>query len=1203
MSKLNLIVGCGGSGLTTLKTLNRLLVLNPETLPRMSTDIYYLAVDTNAADLEAFEDEIRAQMGDYDPPFIQKVQLSEGVGILNEVVKENFVDPFTGTSRHNTGLDRLRQHWWFDADGNPFDGQLITGNLCDGAGQCPPASYGLAWYNLAEINTKIKQIVDQMVANGYGNKNQLKEMNLAIVAGLAGGTGRGCWSLIMFKIREYLLKEYKVTAPPVGIFFDSSVFDNVANENEGQRTALKVNALTGLSELSCWVRNGSSVKSKRFAYDVPSMKTPWLPSTDVLKVDITLNPNGGTPVSNAYLICGRNGGTAKLDANWQYHEMAGAGLYSMIVNPQLGARQINDNDPINSFGAATFEVDTVHIRSYFETRARRMALDSLANAGESAAAEVDEFLKDNPVVPTSREVEELRPNPQGTILQRAVAALFSSPARRANFSTMETKFTEWSLEEATSNVTTALIPATPTELSEAVRTALHSFAKIDGSGKETGALDGNGLTDAVVKKVLEVFRGKNGQEPSVARVKAFLVTLRARILRAGMNVAELSSQLVKTKVVTTGTADEAMKKTLEVFSKRTLGEILAFWKNIGPFNQAESKQLIAKDVNGEYWGIIPKAILAINLGNLKQAFDQAFTKTIDKIDLLARACDQFRDCCQEASETFALEELEAAGKQAGNSAFEKLFSTPDQIEDTLYGVDNAERFYHRVLRPIFRDPKDMEETIRRESVGKDGVEIKPFDLGEELTAFISKSVEGGLLESLAEGGSDRRRADARAKFVNDLTDEARASVRLSDSFMERHFSFERILDRNREFWNEAIRKTAGSAARFNRLKGLLKRTLGAEPRKDPKRLSAPPQLPPTDELLMTIGMSLVSTCAPWWDAQTAGAHHSILLFVPFVLSADNKKSAGKEKFSRFIREKAPHVPKVTPYGTSDTGSGATLFNYVAFSAAGLKLSDNDIARNEEFQTEPEKQTFLFDKIVSLSNDYADPDVAIWLRRAEDPSGASIFSTESQNKGLGYPLPLLVRDKKLSSFRWKPWLRDDETTAAAAENQAADLMLYALLGTGLTEALGKSLAEKLAPYGWSLPAVVFQEKGQKWLLNRKTFAWDEDEGTAVPNTECEWNKGQLLCTSACNLDSMLCGKGFTGKNGAARQSDVDKGNQLRSLLATESALFEGQIVPKLGEADMKKLVKARTAWLTARRDKADPEDKPVFDRLLKRSSAK
>ena len=349
---LNLVIGCGGSGLTTLSALNRLLVQNPDMLQRMSDEIYYLVVDTEVSALDAFEKDVKEQMGQYASPFMERIQLSQDMNILNDMIRPNFIEPFS-REPNAKGLMRLREHWWFDENGNPFQAARVT-NLMKGAGQCPPASYGLAWYRLDAIGEAVKRIVDRMVTHGFGDPSQLRNMNLIVVAGLSGGTGRGCWNVIAFKVREYLQSKYKVKVPPVGVFFDANVYDCVARDNVGQRIALEVNSLTGLSELSCWLVNGGRTGSDSYEYRLPNIKSPDKTGTDILKVDLDINPTAGAPVNSAFLVCGRSE-SAILEDNRQYHEMAGAALYAMIANPDIAARQVNDGDPFNSLAAAAIE--------------------------------------------------------------------------------------------------------------------------------------------------------------------------------------------------------------------------------------------------------------------------------------------------------------------------------------------------------------------------------------------------------------------------------------------------------------------------------------------------------------------------------------------------------------------------------------------------------------------------------------------------------------------------------------------------------------------------------------------------------------------------------------------------------------------------------------------------------------------------------
>ena len=1153
-SNLNLIIGCGGSGITTMTALNRLLVQNPEMLPRMCNEIYYMAVDTEKTALDQFEEDIVKQMGNYARPYVQTIQLSRNVNILNEVIKPNFVDPFS-LNPDDQGLARLRENWWFDVNGNPFTAPKVT-NLIQGAGQCPPASYGLAWYWLRDIGEKVKRIVDRMVGRGNGDPEQLKNMNLIVVAGLSGGTGRGCWSLITFKIREYLLDNYGITVPPVGIFFDANVFDCVARDNQEQRLALEVNSATGLSELSCWMQNGGTSGDDRFAFRLPDMTSPARRSTDVLKVDLEINPNSGAPVSSAYLICGRSR-SAILDDNKQYHEMAGAAIYAMIANPEISARTVNDGDPYNSLGASTFEVDTLHIHAYFEARARGIALGSLSTSSEDVASDVAEFFKVNPLNALVRSDAQLKPGDETTLYQRIVAALLAGKKYNTTFANAAESMGEWSLADAEDAFGAILQPAKDADVKAAVQQALASFGGKDAEGRPLG-LDGKKGEAAVAEAMKEVYR----QTKSIGSVMEFLKGVKAGI-ETSMAGAPATLQMATSATGGATNPAEAVRTTLKVFAKRTFKERI---KGVGAFNVDEIKQLVQDEGGGRYWGIVPQGVAAVNYPKIKAALDEAFAPALGKVEKLIAACEKFADCCREARAAFALDEPVAAGGKPGDDAFSLLFATPETIDSTLYDANDRGRFYRRILRPIVNSRRDLENSVR------DSVFI-----GDGMGAFISRVVDDGTLERLGFSND----GSAAKKFTNTLMDAVRKNVSLSDNFMMEHFTFEKILSNNREFWNKAIEAARGSGVRRAELDQKFEKTLGLRPRTDPHNPTDAPKLPEMEELRLAIAASLASTCAPWWIAETTGAHHSVMMFVPFDLAPV------EQKFKDYIAENAAHA-KVQAFGLTTSKGGVTPFSYVAFVSEGIMLSDTDKAQGRH----------LLDKVTSLDY-YAKPDVATWLQKAESRDGESIFTTENHNKGIGYLSPIFINDKKLSSYRWKPWTLEDEAASASAEKEALDIILYALLGTGLSEAQAKLLADKIAPFGWSLPTIRLQDKGQVWTLTRKTFSWDDDEGHAEPNTACAWNKGKKLCTSVCNLLPFLMGQGKTGKDGTRRQADVDEGNAIRKLIAEEAELFEEHIAPELGGGDLKKLLKARKEWLASRRDEADSEDKPVYEALLKR----
>ncbi len=1142
---LNLVIGCGGSGLTTLSALNRLLVQNPEMLPRLSNEVYYLAVDTEVSALEQFEEEIKEQMGQYPAPFMQRIQLSHNMTILNEMIRPNFVEPFS-RQPNAKGLMRLREHWWFDGTDTPFKAPRVT-NLLKGAGQCPPASYGLAWYRLGEIGEAVKRIVDHMVAHGYGDPAQLRNMNLIVVAGLSGGTGRGCWNLIAFKVREYLLSKYKVTVPPVGVFFDANVYDCVARDNEGQRLALEVNSLTGLSELSCWLANGGKTGTECFNYRLPNIKSPERTTTDILKVDLDLNPTAGAPVNSAFLICGRSE-SAILDNNRQYHEMAGAALYAIIANPDIAARQVNDGDPFNSFAAATYEVDTLHLQKWYETRARGIALRRLVASGEDVSAEKDAFFRAFPINGRVRALTDLRPSADGTLFQRLAAAFLDQKKYRQGFSTMVQEFPEWKLEDANEAVEPLLAPAT--DVKSVVNQVLAEMN-----------LTGGKVEAAVVAAMKSVYKGNEGQKPSLGRALDFLKMLKSEIEMA-RSLSEQAFQITPEGGTRAVGAREAVLKTLKTFSKRTFKEVFT---GIGAFNQDEIDQLV-KEEAGRFVGIIPNGVLAMNYPLLKKALEDAFLPAVKRIDRLIAACEQFTNCCREASAGFALEESEAAGGKEGEDPFSLLFATPDRIDETLCDGDNRQRFYRRILRPIVATRAEAEDLVT------DSVRI-----GDGMEDFIGRSIEDGSLEKLAVASDGA----AHRKFVANLMDHTRASVSLSGDFLLNHFTFEKILAHNREYWNKAVEMAMGSGVRLSKLKDMFFRTLGAELEVDKHNRAAPLTLPPVEELRKSIAASMASTCAPWWIADTDGAHHSIMMFLPF----DCADSANE--ITTFISERAPYA-KVQPFGLDNAKGSVTPFSYLAFVSEGVKLT----------AVEKAKGMHLLDKIESLRY-YQDADVNTWMQKAERADGESIFTTENHNKGIGYLSPLYIRDKMLAGYRWCPWLHEDEAEAQAAENNALDALLYAFLGHGMAQADVTAFVKKLEPYGWTLP-VIQPGKSQSYLLTRKTYSWNG--AAAEPNTACDWKPNKRLCTSACNLYTLLQGKGKTGLSGTATERDKEEGNKLRVLLLAEKSIFDEHIASDLGANDIGKLKRALMVWLAQMRDEADEADKPVFDALLKRAQA-
>ena len=396
MNNKTLFIGCGGSGLKTLQRLNELLSGNPANRQLMRENISYLMIDTSLDETEVFKENIKKHLGNAGLPFIKVVQVTRNYLTLEEIVKPTFLafekrseDASLTDAEHEKAakqLARLKENWWYspghkpelggDCKANPFVAQHIE-DLGKGAGQCSPVAFLTAWNYLPYLEQDIREVIDAIQLRN--TDNQKMRINVFVVAGTAGGTGRGCWAPVAFKVAQ-CLRKMGFNCNPTGVFFDSSCFANVVEGSPSEKLNLAVNSLTAMSELSAWMMQ-PVIRS--YYFSLPNLRDPgicedgqYCTSTDVVAVPED-GDNELAPVTNAYLIFGNNG-VAPLANNDQYHEMAAAALYAMVAEDKfIGPGAVNHHEAIRSFGALTFEVETVPIRRYMEALVRREYSKSL----------------------------------------------------------------------------------------------------------------------------------------------------------------------------------------------------------------------------------------------------------------------------------------------------------------------------------------------------------------------------------------------------------------------------------------------------------------------------------------------------------------------------------------------------------------------------------------------------------------------------------------------------------------------------------------------------------------------------------------------------------------------------------------------------------------------------------------------------------
>lgn len=434
MSNGNIFVGCGGTGIESLIRLNGLLAQDLYWRQRVDTDVFYLVIDTEADKLKLFEEQVRLQLAGAQLPYVGKVLLSRNLVCLTPPVREHFVHAFQGRGEP-AARERLYQHWWTDPEGNPFEAPLVR-PLSVGAGQCPIASFFLAWLNMPEIAKQLDQLIREFVRRRAGlGGDPFAGYNLALVTGLAGGTGRGCWELVAFKLRQMLTQRGGNAMPaPVGFFLDASAYGDIIAQHPAWERTLRLNSLTGISELSLWVRNSAAQRSVAVEYDLPSMFAPGNKELDVLDVNLELDARAGAPIDNAYLIFGESDQTF-LDSARQAYDMVGAALYAIMTKSSVTNTQINQPFCYGSMGAATFEIPAERLQRYFASKARIQTLDRLRSGDPARSAKaVSEFLTEHRFYWTLRADDQTgySPDPKGDILQRVLHRLdaeFEGPRR------------------------------------------------------------------------------------------------------------------------------------------------------------------------------------------------------------------------------------------------------------------------------------------------------------------------------------------------------------------------------------------------------------------------------------------------------------------------------------------------------------------------------------------------------------------------------------------------------------------------------------------------------------------------------------------------------------------------------------------------------------------------------------------------------
>ncbi|MDB4736199.1 tubulin-like doman-containing protein [Planctomycetota bacterium] len=837
-SQPQIFVGCGGTGIRTLTRLNRLLAQDEHWRRRLARDIYYIVLDTNQGELDEFERNIGLDCGKALPPKVITISLGQGFQSIWPIMNDKFVRPFSEEGTGNKeGKSRLEQHFWHQG-GAPFSADKVR-VLRTGAGQCPPVSYFLSWYNMhGPIEHAFHELVDAIIKRrSTSGQDPLQNVNFHVVAGLAGGTGRGCWELVSLYLRDLFARQGAKQVTPFAYLLDASCFRQVYRGKEAQEVQMKTNSLTGLSQLSTWITDRKN--DAFYEFRLPSMDAPHDPDQDVIRIDRNHDKVGDRPVQKAFVVCGGNS-HATLDRSDDFKDMLGTALYTTLYTvgrgDSIAANQSNEPQPLYSLGAATVEVEAVKIRRFAEEQLRKEFARRLAHLPPT---EMDEARKTEIAKSTLTKMRFTAGRRDEDIAATAYSLL---------------KNTQGVHHPNTAKARLVDLLQDCNDLDEAVDAAHKAIA--------LPASDASKLLDGAFKR--------SDKLPEDVLRETYLDWLEATgSLRV---VAERLRAVAET--LEKDTSSGASGKIGDSFKNYILEMGRRPWYLVGKRFSSEELEELNQQFEPEYHRPAALAVLREALQERKESVARQARQWASSAEALANSAKRLVN-------TFDSSARAAAELGEDQDPMDVVFFDPATPEKALPGIDGARRFYKRVLRPcrpeslldLLAEGVGMEhEVVNLLADAIQSVDIK--DIGalrnfeQSLEACLKKQVNAQPA-AIEKSFSLRGVAD----------DHARAWENRFHGLVNDPDTFENLAHEFSQFYGFRPERPADGQERFSLFPESMRTGSSGE------------------ELLLRMGVDLAAHCHSYWTVNESGndmGHEEINLFLPSM--SDSGKSSSDERF-------------------------------------------------------------------------------------------------------------------------------------------------------------------------------------------------------------------------------------------------------------------------------------------------------------------
>ena len=1069
---LTILLGFGGSGGKTIAELADLLTNNPDSARFAHERIHVILCDTDEGDLRLSSERIRTSFERDAPGLSLQVEtfsLSANTDVFCDLVQSKI------SRMTPEGIARMRDHWWFNGP-IPFSakGLPVPANL--GAGQCPLVAQFLAWEKLSKFPAVLEKI------DAYARNERHMEdfsVDLVLVSSLAGGTGRGCWQTLSFKAREHFGRSGQACRP-YGFFFDQSVFTNVQRGSPEQKIKLRINSLTGLSELAMWLRSDrrmpgdpppteATPPERRFR--LPDLSQPENTQIDALDTDRYIPEGhlarvGRSPIHKAFVFTNQS---SSMDLNHcdKVYPLCAAAIYGRIIVTQT--RSTDANQPSRAAATATsiLYVPTSRIRGVILAAAKAERARSILEGGLGAERVVS-FEKDIPTIHSetlrgkqamlAQWLQKLLEIPTADDL--AFNALGNIVGTQSVAMKLAGLLSEADTSDATEELRRALVSGDAGAVQEQLQQSMTPESESARNDFTTALQRALGINEdrweslrkeakSAKQDVLGVLARELLQHLCSGHANSILKTTKdsggavgaayAVVLEIYRVVAELRHSCDSKLGHAERDAVNPAGAILADYTKSVRGvrKIPMMGRAFSAISSRKQRAILAALSSARRTVLLPSVLkqYAAFLEQLATAVDQWKLRSQDATKTIQTRANELNKLVKKDIERcFTKTDTGANGRRSADALLARL-----QLEESA-----PESRVVRALRPVFIK-NDFDETVRATIAERRNITADQELFVEQLLGRDGSSLtdEGSMLFALP-----RNSITERQRFRTSVQRQLEDILAKQDApeGAVRSFMLPQVLSDLMRLWIEVYHANQGDEAFARELDEAVEKITGISIRELQKKAVDNDIVFPEPEILLAhAALKLGEKCDPLvrLPAKTIGgsAGDLVTIFLPDHPDGSGVVKGAKQEIDQRWEKWNDQFGHVQVTARSSDP-------YML-----LAISDHP---KKDFDSQGWTGWTSFDYW------FLDTTLASWLSDVEDPGGRSVFlEGKDDSIGLAYIHPSFVRDSHWARRRWRPWF--NENRQKTQDRRKWEALAYALLGNDMYPLNGEAASDSELPF--------------------------------------------------------------------------------------------------------------------------------------------